>query len=260
MGLSVPGEQAAYTGNKTITGSLTIGGQILAAASGSPATPDYSFAAQTDLGFRRATTSAFFAVTQGVDRAAFTGGSFELAAATKFSWSSTSGPSGTEDLVLIRDAANVLALRNAANAQEFRIYRTYTDPSNNEYATFGWNGASQVNIGMSHVGTGVARLVDIGSDGGLRLSPSGFGISTGRWNMSGTRVNPDSNVDLYNGVSALATTATAGFLGIPSCAGPPTGVPASIPTGQIPLCYDSTNDQLYIYRAGWKKIPAVAYS
>lgn len=54
------------------------------------------------------------------------------------------------------------------------------------------------------------------------------------------------------GNQALATTATDGFLYIPTCAGPPTGVPTTF-TGRIPLVYDSTNDFLYFYRSGWKK-------
>ncbi len=54
------------------------------------------------------------------------------------------------------------------------------------------------------------------------------------------------------GIAALLTTATDGFLYIPSCAGPPTGVP-SARTGTIPLCFDSTNNFLYVYNSGWKK-------
>lgn len=53
----------------------------------------------------------------------------------------------------------------------------------------------------------------------------------------------------------LATTATGGFAGLPSCAGAPTGVPASIPTGQIPMVIDSTNSRIYAYIGGaWKSV------
>jgi hypothetical protein len=52
-----------------------------------------------------------------------------------------------------------------------------------------------------------------------------------------------------NGGSALTTTATTGFLYIPTCAGPPTGVPVAV-AGAVPLVYDTANSQLNVYRGG----------
>lgn len=53
--------------------------------------------------------------------------------------------------------------------------------------------------------------------------------------------------------SALNTTATDGFLYIPTCAGTPTGVPTA-KTGTVPLVYDTTNNLLYVRNGGtWKK-------
>ncbi len=59
--------------------------------------------------------------------------------------------------------------------------------------------------------------------------------------------------------AAIAANATDGFLYIASGAGPPTGTPTAF-TGRVPLYFDSTNDQLYIYRTTWKqpKTPAGA--
>jgi hypothetical protein len=55
-----------------------------------------------------------------------------------------------------------------------------------------------------------------------------------------------------NGGSALATTATTGFLYLPTCAGPPTGVPVAV-AGAVPLVYDTTNSQLNVYQGGaWR--------
>jgi hypothetical protein len=56
-------------------------------------------------------------------------------------------------------------------------------------------------------------------------------------------------------VAALATTATDGFLYVPTCAGAPTGTPTPH-AGTAPLVYDSANNYLYIYNGGWKKTPA----
>lgn len=60
----------------------------------------------------------------------------------------------------------------------------------------------------------------------------------------------DDNGDFYGATGT--TTMADGFNFMPSCAGPPTGVPTSR-SGQVPMIYDSTNDRLYIYRGGWKK-------
>lgn len=52
--------------------------------------------------------------------------------------------------------------------------------------------------------------------------------------------------------AALGTTATNGFLYIPTCAGAPTGVPTTF-TGRSPLIVDSTNNRFYVYVSGsWK--------
>jgi hypothetical protein len=52
--------------------------------------------------------------------------------------------------------------------------------------------------------------------------------------------------------SALATTATNGFLYVPTCAGTPTGVPTAI-TGMAPIVVNTTNNKLYFYSGGaWR--------
>lgn len=56
--------------------------------------------------------------------------------------------------------------------------------------------------------------------------------------------------------SGLATTATDGFLYLPSSNGPPTGVPTS-QTGCIAFQYDRANNKLYAYNGGWKSVALV---
>lgn len=65
------------------------------------------------------------------------------------------------------------------------------------------------------------------------------------------RIQPNGNVGVGG---SNATTATAGFFCVNSSAGIPTGVPASIPTGTIPLQYDSTNNRLYAYNGAWRMV------
>ena len=62
-----------------------------------------------------------------------------------------------------------------------------------------------------------------------------------------------SNGSVTIGTAALATTATDGFLYIPSSAGAPTGTPTS-QTGRVPIHYDSTNNDFYIYDGSWLKV------
>lgn len=60
--------------------------------------------------------------------------------------------------------------------------------------------------------------------------------------------------DLGNIVAGvgLATSATDGFLYIPSCAGTPSGTPTTF-TNRVPLVYDRTNNILYAYSGGaWR--------
>lgn len=90
--------------------------------------------------------------------------------------------------------------------------------------------------------------------GGTSLS-LGEAASTARWQINALgRFVAASNLGFAHGTSALATNATEGFLHIQSCAGAPTGTPASIPTGQIPTVYDSTNNRIYFYNGSWRSV------
>lgn len=56
------------------------------------------------------------------------------------------------------------------------------------------------------------------------------------------------------GSPTLATTSTSGFAHIPVVAGAPTGVPTLV-TGRVPMCWDSTNNKLWVYINGaWKGV------
>lgn len=136
-------------------------------------------------------------------------------------WSNDASNSlaGTADVALYRDAAAALAQRNGTNAQTLRVYRTFTDASNYQRIELGWN-------------TSTALLMNTGAGTGA-----------------------DGNIAFND--AALATTATKGYVMIPSCAGAPTGVPADIPTGQVALHFDSTNNKLYVYDGAWLSTAAL---
>jgi hypothetical protein len=120
----------------------------------------------------------------------------------------------TPDLSLYRDgASDTLAQRRTTNAQTFRLYRTWTDASNYQRLTSTWSTSTAL---IHNEGAGTS------ADGSIAFNDA-----------------------------ALATDTTKGFIMIPSCAGAPTGTPADIPTGQIPIVFDSTNNKLYVYDGGW---------
>lgn len=66
-----------------------------------------------------------------------------------------------------------------------------------------------------------------------------------------------ANIDVAVNVGGLATTATKGFLFIPSSAGAMTGVPANTYTNCVAIQYDRTNNKLEVYNAGWVKTAAL---
>lgn len=59
--------------------------------------------------------------------------------------------------------------------------------------------------------------------------------------------------DIALGSDGLSTSSTDGFLFIPAVAGTPTGTPNSR-SGFVPICYDTTNDELYVYNGSWKSV------
>jgi hypothetical protein len=139
--------------------------------------------------------------------------STRLALYASYSLQFASGNSAP-DLALFRDgSASTLAQRFGTSAQTFRLYRTWTDASNYQRITNTWSTSTAV-IHNEGAGTSV--------DGSIAFNDA-----------------------------ALATDTTKGFIMIPSCAGAPTGTPADIPTGQIPIVFDSTNNKLYVYDGGW---------
>ena len=94
----------------------------------------------------------------------------------------------SSDVILARDAANTLALRNGTAAQTFNLYETYTDASNYSRMAVGYGvvGAGYYSIQTQAGGTGTNRNFLFDAAGGLsRLSmnTSGFvfGSSTNDW-------------------------------------------------------------------------------
>jgi hypothetical protein len=68
-----------------------------------------------------------------------------------------------KDLILRRDAANILAQRNSTNAQTFRLYNTFTSDTNFERLNFRWASDEFILDAEKGSGGGTLRGIKIGS-------------------------------------------------------------------------------------------------
>jgi len=99
------------------------------------------------------------------------------------------------DTILVRDgAANTLALRNGTNAQTFRAYNTFTDASNYERGKMEW-ASNVLRIGTEKLGTGLARALELQTDGVTRLT-----IATGG------AVSTSSQLDVFGVITLRGST------------------------------------------------------
>lgn len=114
----------------------------------------------------------------------------------------------------------------------------------------------QLNVGLNvyddgtekYISTDEATMIEMQNGQMIfKVAPSGTLDTAITWTDAVT-IDNSGNVEL--GTAALATTATDGFLYIPSCAGIPTGTP-TIKTGRVPLIFDTTNNNLYVYDGSW---------
>jgi hypothetical protein len=141
----------------------------------------------------------------------------------------------TQDVFLLRDAANTLALRNGANAQTFNVYNTFTDASNYEVGQVSWS-TNVFTIATSALGTGTARnLVLRWSTGAsITLANNSMTFSSGNL-LFGTDGNRDiGSVSANRPANIYAHTAITPGRGV---------VVASLPTpttGMIARVTDAT--------------------
>lgn len=216
---------------------------------GSAAAPSLTFSGATTEGIFRA-ASAIYGISVGnAERFRFDGSNarFTMGASYALAWSSASASSSSPDLLLVRDAANILAQRNSTTAQTFRLYETFTDASN--YSRLGFlHSGSAFFIQSQAAGTGTLRALRFG------VNNDSWGLSTGGHWTAGS----DNAFDIGASGATRARTVYAGtsFIGPVGsvsavtfgCGSANTGLYA--PTVDSVLGFSINGTQRYSFAAG----------
>jgi hypothetical protein len=111
-----------------------------------------------------------------------------------------------------------------------------------------------VNIIAGTTGTGQLLFGDSGAyhRGGITYDHSAAELKLSAGSNYYVSLKSGGNFLLRDdALSELATTATAGFVHIPTCNGAPTGTPTTY-TGTLPLVYDRSNNHLMVYNGAWE--------
>lgn len=121
---------------------------------------------------------------------------------------------GWSDLLLQRDAANTLALRNGASSQVLRVYATDDGAGNFERGFVGWTG-SVFQIGTEKGGTGTGRAIRILTDGTNRWQVAGNGhisaVTSNTYDILGARtVRAETSLEVSTNGLRLSWTAGTG--------------------------------------------------
>jgi hypothetical protein len=130
-----------------INGAGATNGPILA-TDGTASAPSYAFAANTNRGLFNDTANAGIGLTvAGAQTALFSAGgifnvngSYQTSSSGVINWTNGTALGGSADVILLRDAAAVLALKNSTTAQTLRVYGTTTGTKYLSLAHDGTNG------------------------------------------------------------------------------------------------------------------------
>lgn len=141
----------AGAGGATEVFSVNKSGEIICGSGASgTGVPQVGLGASNQ-GFRNVGSNFTAFIISGADTIYTNTLEFRLPSAMSLNWNT--------DLFILRDAANTLALRNAANAQTFNVYNTYTSGSVYERGFMRW-ASNVLEIGTEHVGAS-ARQINI---------------------------------------------------------------------------------------------------
>jgi hypothetical protein len=111
------------------------------------------------------------------------------------------------DTILLRDTNDTLAQRRGTNAQAFRIYNTYTDASNFERFSVGFN-AGIVQVRQEHAGSGSVRAMyfgnaDLGNVFGLAPAGGLLWVTDNTYDIGASGANRPRDLHLASVAYAL---------------------------------------------------------
>jgi len=160
-----------------------------------------------------------------------TGNEAQIKSGMSFSWSG-SDIGQTSDLLLFRDAANTLAQRNGTNAQESRLYGTYTSSTNYERLSSKYDSGSGAFVIETEKGAsgGSLRPLEIDIDGTRTAMFWNYGMQFSSGKVLGWTGSSDPTGSAVLGLSLISS----GVMGLGAGSG------GDI-TGQLKLNYITTD-------------------
>jgi len=164
----------------TITGSISTTGQFLA-ADGTASAPSYSFSAHPNTGIYYSSGLDFS--ISGNPSLRITSTQAWFASNYEFGWCSSNPDAAFPDTILVRDAANTLALRNSTNKNILNIYNTYTSASVYERLSIGFT-TNSASILVNQLGSTDRSLI-IGTPGTGSLFFNTNNVNSWQINSSG---------------------------------------------------------------------------
>ena len=212
--ITVPATGSTLTIAEGQTLTVTTGGTLGTAAY--TAAGAYEIAGATSSHASITTGIHGLAITAGQTLTVTTGGTLGTGAyATIANYAPLASPAFTTlisidaDAILVRDAANTLALRNAANAQSLKIYTSYTDASNYERFSIG-TAAGTITLAAQTLGTGTDNI-------DIVINPAGTG-KVGIGKTPGTNNILDISIPTAGGIM-LDSADSVGYIKLTEAAG-----------------------------------------
>ncbi len=240
------------------TGAVTSTALTVATAAGITASTAFRVTNTTNTGFMYASADAngarltFGDNNNGLKVRIDNDSGFTISSNSSMQW--TNGDTNaTVDVTITRAAAATLLFGSpdaaAAVAQAFKVQSVVAGTTNTAGAN--WTMSGSIGTGTGAGGQIILRTAPAGNTGTAQNA-----LATAL-TLTAPAVSMQPSVVVGN--QAVATTATDGFLYIPTCAGTPTGVPTTF-AGRIAMIYDTTAHQFWFYDSGWKqpKTPAAA--
>lgn len=204
-------------GSSPTFAGLTLTGQLLA-VDGSVGAPTYSFTSDPDTGIYRSAGDSLGFSSGGVRNINF-GGNLVLRNTTELAWAAGEPGVAANDVILTRDDANVLALRNGTNAQESRNYARFTSTSDYGRRVVKWATTTLSAVtGASVTATGLVPARAQMLDGVISKVTTALGTTNGTTGYAvGTVGDPNQWGDIV-GTATTTASGTANFTASPNLA------------------------------------------